>query len=110
MVRCAGGFEAGVGTLVVLRCKEAEVFAEELATERGGEAAGHPGLTVHGGLEGGEVLDDDGDFGIVVAELRAVVEVGGAADDHAIVGDHHLFAIRGARLNIFYGGLRLTLE
>jgi hypothetical protein len=46
----------------------------------------------------------------VVAELRAVVEVGGAADDHAIVGDHHLFAIRGARLNIFYGGLRLTLE
>jgi hypothetical protein len=30
----------------------------------------------------------------VVAKLGAVVEVGGAADHHAVVGDHHLFIVR----------------
>lgn len=91
MFRYTRGLEASVGSLVVLGRKEAEMFAEQLAAERCCEAAGHPGLTVHVGLKGSEVFDDDGDFGIVVAKLGAVVEIGRAADDHTVVSNHYLF-------------------
>jgi hypothetical protein len=36
------------------------------------------------------VLDDDGDFRIMIAKLRAIVEVSGAANDNTVVGDEQL--------------------
>ena len=63
------------------------MLAEKLTAERGGVLGGREGLAAHGGFDGSRVFDNDGDFGIVPAELRAVVEVGAAANHHTVVGD-----------------------
>lgn len=86
----AHGLEVRIGDFVVLGFQEAEVFAGEAATEGGRKAAGFPGLPVHSRVDEPGVFDYAGDFGVVVAELRAVVEVGGADDGNAVVGDENL--------------------
>ena len=101
VVRYTGRLKACVGSLVVLGTEKAEMFAEQLAAERCCEAAGRPGLTVHVGLKGSEVFNDDGNFGIVVAKLGAVVEIGRAADDYAVVGNHYLLLVRGRSFEIY---------
>jgi hypothetical protein len=67
--------------------EKTEVFTEELTSERGSVFGGAVRLAGHEGVDGGGVFDHDGDFGIVVAELGAVVQVRAAADHNAIVGD-----------------------
>ena len=51
---------------------------------------GTHGLSVHPRRNHVRVLDDERDLGIVVAKLRAVVEVCGTHDDPAVVDDHQL--------------------
>lgn len=55
-------------------------------------AARFVGLAVHGALKDLGVFHDDGDFTVVVPELRAVVDVGGTADGDAVVDDEE-FAV-----------------
>lgn len=71
----------------------AEVLAEEVAAEGGGEARRAVRTAVHGAVDQVllvVLLDDDGDFRVVRAELRAVVEVRRAADHEPVVGDQDL--------------------
>lgn len=70
--------------------QEAEVLAEDVPAQGGGEGGGGERLAGHLALDRGGILDDDGDLGVVGAQLGAVVEVGGAADDEAVVGDEEL--------------------
>ena len=93
VVVCAGGDGLGIGGGGghVLGGDQAEVFAGELPAQRGCESGGAEGEAVEGGGERGGVLDDDGDFGVVRAELGAVVQVRGAADYGLVVGDEDLF-------------------
>jgi len=61
------------------------VFPEELSAERGGVPGGLVGLSVHDGVDERGVFDHDGDLGIVVPELAAVVQVCGAADHDPVI-------------------------
>lgn len=63
------------------------MFTEELPTERSCVFGCLVGLAGHEGVDWGGVLNHDGDFGIVVAELGTIVQVRAAADNNAVVGD-----------------------
>lgn len=79
-----------VGPVPALVGQQTEVLAEDLAAEGCGELGGCVGTAGHLRLDGRGVLDDDSDLGVVGAELRAIVEVGGADDDEVVVGDEEL--------------------
>jgi len=63
------------------------MFTEELTSERGCVFGCAIGLAGHEGVDWSWVFDHNGDFGIVVAELGAVVQVRATADNNAVVGD-----------------------
>lgn len=78
--------------------EETEVLAPEHAAESGGVVACGVGLAVHEGLQGQGVFHDDGELGVVEAELGAVVDVAAAADDDAVVYDEELRGIVSGRV------------
>jgi hypothetical protein len=67
--------------------EKTEVFTEELTSERGCVFGGAVRLAGHEGVDRGGVFDHDGDFGIVVAKLGAVVQVRAATYHDTVVGD-----------------------
>ena len=81
------GHEIGVWFCPVLPRKKTEVFTEELPAERGCVFGCLVGLAGHEGVDRAGVFNHDCDFGIVVAELGAVVQVRATADNNAVVGD-----------------------
>lgn len=79
-----------VRTVGMLVGNETEVLAVEEAAEGGGKLGSCVRAAIHISSDRRRVLDDDGNFGVVVAELRAVVEVGRTADDQLVVSDEDL--------------------
>ncbi|KUI63669.1 hypothetical protein VM1G_12024 [Cytospora mali] len=84
------GVEVAVGPVPPLVGQQAQVLAEELPAQGGGELGGGELLAAHGRAHGGRVLDDDGDLRVVRAQLRPVVQVRAADDGDPVVGDEHL--------------------
>ena len=52
------------------------MFSEELTSQSGRKFGGAPGATVHVTVNGRRVFDYAGDFGIMIAELRTVIQIG----------------------------------
>lgn len=61
------------------------MFAEELSTERSRVSGDLDTLAGHAGVYEIVVLDYDGDFGVVTAELRAVIEICGTTNYGPII-------------------------
>lgn len=69
------------------------MLAEDFAAERGGEDGGAVGAAVHIRFDGLIVAHDNRDFGVMIAALGTIVEVGAAADDDFVVGDEELGSV-----------------
>jgi len=82
--------EICIGLSEVLEGEKTKVLSEKLATERGGEFRGCKGLTVHQGINGRVILDGNSDFGVVVAELRTIVEISRTTDNDTIIRNKNL--------------------
>lgn len=67
------------------------MLAEELATQGGCKFRSGIRPSVHRRRERRRVLDDDGDFGVVKAELGAIVQICRPANHDAVVGNKDLY-------------------
>jgi hypothetical protein len=83
------------------------MFAEEEAAERGREFGGLPRATCEGRGYCSAVSYNDGDFGVVVAVLAAIVYVCAAANDDLVISDEKLEPVRGPRYEGEEGELTL---
>lgn len=66
------------------------MLAHQLPSPGRGELAPKVFLAIHFHLEIEVFFDADGDFGVALAHLTAIVEVRAAADDSSVVYDHQL--------------------
>lgn len=81
-----------ISRIQLLRGQETEVLAPQVATERSSVATRFVRQAVHGALDDLGVFHHDGDFAVMVPDLRAIVDVGAAADGPAVVDDEE-FAV-----------------
>ena len=81
-----------ISRIQLLRRKQAEVLAPQVAAQGRGMTARFVRPAVHGALEDFSVFHYDSDFAVVVPDLRAIVDVGAAADGDAVVDDEE-FAV-----------------
>lgn len=66
------------------------MFPEELPAKRGCELGCSVRLAIHVRFYGSWVFYDDCNLRIVIAELRTIIQIGGATDDYSIIGNQYL--------------------
>lgn len=83
MIDCVVGDRCLVDVRMVgmLVGNEIEVFVVEEVVEGGGKLGSCVWVVIYISFDWCWVFDDDGNFGVVVVELRVVVEVGRIVDD-----------------------------
>ncbi len=69
-------FEVLVWSFHILRLEKAKMFAEELPSKCGREFGCPIRSAIHVRVDWYGILNDNGNLRIVVAELRAIVEIG----------------------------------
>lgn len=84
------------------------MLSEDLTTEGSSEFVHAPWSIVHFRVDYIVVFDHDSDFGIVVTELRAVIQVCGTANYDTVIGDEELQPSLAIRFTS--NTLELTLE